>query len=340
VRVLLTGGTGFVGSWAVPALIRAGHGVRLLVRDPDKARLVLARRGVEPSQVELVRGDMLDVGVVCSAAAGCEATIHAAAAIGVTRGAHVSVLDQNVRGARTVVGAALRAGHDPVVHVSTVSVFVPPAGPLITVDSPLASPRTDYGRSKVGTEHDLRALQEQGAPITIVYPGGVIGPDPPSVDATVEGIMGAWVGGWPLTPGGVGLLDVRDLADALVATLVPGGGPRRFLLGGHFHTWPALGDLIEGLTGVRARRIRFPRPALVAVATVLDTIRRVRPVAYPLTRDAADIMTTMVPTEDAPSLAALGVRLRPSAESLEDTMRSLARSGHLPPSHAGRLATG
>ena len=201
VRVLLTGGSGFIGSYTVPALRARGHDVRLLVRNPDKARTVLARRGVEPDEVELVVGDMLDADVVGPAAEGCAATIHAAAAIGMTGHGEVSLLEQNTVGARTVVGAAIAAGHDPIVHVSSVAIFVPPREPTIRAESPLANPRTEYGRSKLLTEQELRRLQADGAPITIVYPGGVIGPDQPSLDTTAEGLVAARTQGWPRTAG-------------------------------------------------------------------------------------------------------------------------------------------
>src|SRR5690606_25530798 len=132
-----------------------------------------------------------------------------AAAIGVTSGGQVPVLEQNVTGTRNVVGHAVAAGCDPVVHLSTVAVFVPPDGPVITTESRLASPRNDYGRSKVIAERELRERQDAGEPITIVYPGGVLGPDQPQLDATLEGIAGARRQGWPLAPGGVCLIDVR-----------------------------------------------------------------------------------------------------------------------------------
>ena len=71
---------------------------------------------------------------------------------------------------------------------------------------------------------------------------------------------------------------------------------------------------------------------------MLDQIRRFRSLAYPLTRDAAEVMTTMVPTDDQPSLDELGVTLRPTRESVQDTLRWLAAAGHLPAKNAGRLA--
>jgi nucleoside-diphosphate-sugar epimerase len=338
VRVLLTGGSGFVGSYTVPALLERGHEVRLLVRTPEKARDVLSRRHVDWSSVELAVGDMVDAAAVGAAASGCDATIHAAASIGITGGANGSVLNQNTAGARNVVGAALAAGHDPIVHVSTVAVFVPPHEPVIRADSPLAHPRTEYGRSKVETELELRALQDEGAPITIVYPGGVIGPDQPTLDATLEGIVGARTMGWPRTSGGVCLIDVRDVAAALAAAAAPGRGPRRLMLGGPFFTWAQLGALLDEITSVRAMRLPLPRPVLFAAASLLDQIRRVRSLPYPLTRDAAEMMTTMVPTDVQPTLDALGLTLRPSRVSLEDTVRWLAEAGHLPAKNAGRLA--
>jgi dihydroflavonol-4-reductase len=339
VRVLLTGASGFVGSYTVPALLERDHEVRVLVRNPEKLRDVLSRRGVELSQLDVVTGDMTDAAAVKQAAAGCAATIHTAAAIGITGGGGGSVLDQNTAGARNVVGAARAAGHDPIVHVSSVAIFVPPHGPVIRADSPLAHPRTEYGRSKVETELELRALQDEGAPITIVYPGGVIGPDQPTLDATLEGIVGARTMGWPRTSGGVCLVDVRDLAAVLAAAVEPGRGPRRLMLGGPFFTWAEFGSLCDELTGVRAMRLPLPKPVLFAAASLLDQIRRVRSLAYPLTRDAAEMMTTMVPTDDQPTLDELGVQLRPTRDSLEETLRWLAQAGHLPARNAGRLAS-
>jgi len=124
VRVLLTGASGFVGSYTVPALLARGHEVRALVRNPEKLRDVLSRRGVDVSQLDVVTGDMTDTSAAERAAAECAATIHTAAAIGITGGGGGSVLDQNTAGARNVVGAARAAGHDPIVHVSSVAIFV------------------------------------------------------------------------------------------------------------------------------------------------------------------------------------------------------------------------
>ena len=329
-----------LGSWGrTPSsrLLAHGHRPRLLVRDPDKAARVLGALGVDVATVEVVVGDMGDAASVAELLEGADAVIHAAAAIGVT-GPRTDLVTQNVHGMENVVGAAVARGLDPVIHVSTVAVFVPPDSPDDHAHGRLASPRTDYGRSKLAAERYARRLQDEGSPVTIVYPGGVVGPNQPTLDAMMEGLAGALSSVWPMPRGGVAILHVEDLAEALARMLEPGQGPRRLMLGGDFLTWTELADLCDDLTGVRCRRMVVPGWVLVALGALLDQAKRIRPFDYPLTRDAAEVMVSMVATDDRATEAALGLERRPARASIEDALRCLAADGHLAPEKAGRLA--
>ncbi|WP_084964532.1 NAD-dependent epimerase/dehydratase family protein [Thermoactinospora rubra] len=342
-RVLVTGGSGFVGSHAVAALVAEGHECRVLARSPDKACRVLAALGVPAVRQAAGKGaavwpgDVRDARAVRRALAGCDAVLHAAADMGVT-GKEADLRGANVTGLCNVLGQAVELGLQPVVHVSTVAVFVPSPDPVITAGSPLAEPRGAYGRSKVEGERYARRLDG----VTIVYPGGVAGPGQPRLDALNEGIRAGVRHGWPMVPGGVCVLDVRDLAAALARCVTTDQTGNRYLLGGHFLTWPDIAALCDDLTGRRARRYRLPGALLKSAGTALDALRRLGNgrlggVDYPLTRDAADMMLAMVPTDDRPALTRLGLSLRPVKDTISDTLCWLAAEGHLNRQEIGRL---
>ena len=76
-RVLVTGGTGFVGGWTAKAIADAGHAVRFLVRNPARLETSVAKLGVDVSDFAV--GDIRDRESVRDALTGCDAVVHSAA---------------------------------------------------------------------------------------------------------------------------------------------------------------------------------------------------------------------------------------------------------------------
>jgi hypothetical protein len=131
---------------------------------------------------------------------------------------------------------------------------------------------------------------------------------------------------------------VADVAEALVRCVEPGQGARRLLLGGEFVTFTRLGELCTEATGRPARTLQVPGWLLMAIGATTDAVARIRPHGFPLTRDAAEIMITLVPTDDGPTLDSLEMDLRPAAETVADAIRALAADAHISRRAAGRLA--
>ena len=163
-RVLVTGGTGFVGCHSVAALVSQGHQVRLLVRSRDQVARSLSPLGV--ADVESVVGDVTAPQSVEEAMAGCDAVLHAAAVYSTDPRAASRVRETNPRAAEIVLGAAVRMGLDPVVHVSSYTALLPPQPPdaVLTPDSPVTRPAGAYSRSKAESDQVARRYREQGAP--------------------------------------------------------------------------------------------------------------------------------------------------------------------------------
>lgn len=325
-RVLITGATGFVGSHAARSVRAAGHDLRLLVRTPSKVTAVLGEGFLDPADV--ITGDMTDADAVARALEGCDACVHAAAVVGVSSGG--GDLSKNTDGARLVLGQAVATGCDPVIYTSTVGIFVPPREPVISAASPLADPRSNYGKSKIGTEHFTRGLADADAPIVVFYPGGVTGPDQPVLDSNMEGIVESLKRGLPICrTGGVTVIDVRDLATAITAALEPGRGPRRYMAGGRYFDWDRYAALLEQVSGHPLRRFPVSARALRGMGTGLDWVRRIRPIDWPVNRESTEFMTTMCPTDDSALYDELGITYRPTEETLADAMRWLVAAGHL-----------
>src|SRR3954452_4971647 len=262
-RVMITGGTGFIGAHTVAALLDGGHEPTLLVRNRERVRRNVGALGVDSESLRLVVGDMTDAATVAAAVADVDAVIHAAAMVAPLNRSHAQqTIETNVNGTRTVVEAALAAGCDPVEHVSSLAAVFDPREPLIHAElPPMTSADSPYTRSKALAEQLVRAHQATGAPVTIVYPGGVMGPSAgEAVGEVAEGFVSMLKSGFvALSDGGVGIVDVRDVARALAATLTPGAGPRRFMAGGDLVSLRDIGAILRRVTGRRMPVLPTPR---------------------------------------------------------------------------------
>src|SRR5262249_2010125 len=176
--VLVTGGTGYVGSHSVAALAKAGHRIRVLARSAERIPAALDPLGV--SGVEQAIGDVTEPAAVEHALEGCDAVLHAASVFSLDARKADEMKWVTVRGTEIVLGTAHRLGLDPIVYVSSELALLPPAGgEVLTPDSPVKRPRPAYCRSKADSELVARKFQALGAPVVSVLPAGGGGPPDP-----------------------------------------------------------------------------------------------------------------------------------------------------------------
>ena len=221
-KVLVTGGTGFVGSHTVKAVIDAGHEPRLLVRSADRLAPALEPLGVR--DVQHVVGDATDAEAVRRAMDGCDAVVHAAAIFSYDAREARAMQRVNARATEVVLGAAHAGGLDPIVYVSSYVALLPAVG-ILDGDTPVGEPRGVYARSKAETERMARQLQDEGAPVVITYPGMVWGPHDPHLGEAATFARSVLRGLVPVVPpGGLPIVDVRDVAAAHAAILTSGRG--------------------------------------------------------------------------------------------------------------------
>lgn len=223
-RVLVTGGTGFVGGWTAKAIADAGHSVRFLVRNPARLKTSVAKLGVDVSDFAVA--DISDRDSVREALNGCDAVVHSAALVATDPRETSRMLSTNMAGAQNVLGQAVELGMDPIVHVSSFTALFRPNLATLSADLPVAGGTDGYGQSKAQIEIYARGLQDAGAPVNITYPGMLLGP--PVGDQFGEAGEGVRSALWMHVIPGRGaawlIVDVRDVAALHAALLESGRG--------------------------------------------------------------------------------------------------------------------
>tara|TARA_R110001592_G_scaffold363372_1_gene686088 strand:- start:207344 stop:208354 length:1011 start_codon:yes stop_codon:yes gene_type:complete len=335
-RVMITGGTGFVGYHIAQALLAAGHSVSLLVRSVDK----MLRLYGDDCALDFTRGDITDTGKVNSAMVGCDAVIHAAAMVSTRAGDAERVYNTNVEGARTVIGSAVKIKSvKSIIHVSSVTALYDPSATLLDEHSPPGVARNAYGRSKVACEKYVRNLKATGKRVYITYPATVIGPDDPGLTEAQVGMQTFLTAFVPLMSSGNQYVDVRDVAEVhlrLLEQRPPGGN---YTLGGHYLPWVELGPVLEQVTGRRLLKLPLPGALMRLSGRLLDRLHPYISVPLPISEEAMEYATNWVQLDNSKVEKSLDFIFRPIEESMTDTVRWLYQAGHISRKQAGVLAS-
>lgn len=326
---MVTGATGYVGSHIVAALVKSGHGVRLLVRRPEQVAKTFEPHGVMPTDV--VVGDIRDGAAVRSALESCEACVHAAAVFSL-KPQDVRVMEEtNVAAARLVLGEAVEAGCDPVVHISSTVALTRHGGS--GPDLPLGDVDLPYARSKVESEKVARDLQARGAPVVCVYPGGVFGPHDPYLGDQATRLCFIVRGMFSLWPkGGMQCVDARDVGAVVVRALEPGKGPRRYVVPGTHVRAAEMYGAVSDAIGRRRPYVTAPGPVATSVTRVLGAMQRALPDRwhYPADYEGGVITLRDTVMDDQAARTELGVTPIPWEESVRHTIAWLVDTGQLP----------
>jgi dihydroflavonol-4-reductase len=332
-KVLITGGAGFVGRATVRAAVEAGHGVRIVSRDAWPSGSMFERLGVG-----VVTGDAQEPAVIDRALEGMDVLVQAAATYRYDRRAGPAMAN-NAALARTILEAARRAGTARVVDISSLVVFALGHSP-ITEDTPMSGAGdpgwTDpYLRSKVESELVGQELEAAGLPRVTIHPGTVIGPEDTAM-GTSSGFVTNLLGGGLSIDSRAPWVDVRDVARAIVLAFDKPSGSHYLLTSG-VATHRDVAALLDELTGRKPSRRFMSRGTVRTFARFNDLFGgRLSPLPA---GDAIDwLLDNAAAVDTATTRADLGLEFRPLRETLADTIRWWAEHDLVDREVAGKLA--
>lgn len=262
---LVTGATGLLGSHLLFSLVNKGFRVRAVFR--NRARLeairALFRYAATPSEadalfgrVEWVEADLTRFALLPSLCSGMESVFHVAGMVSFMPGFRDQLFLHNTAVTEAMASASLKTGVSRFVYVSSVAAIDSAEGEEVTEPMQWDAGRhhSDYAASKYAAEQAVWSAASEGLSAVVVNPSVVLGPGfwgsgSSAFFPTIHKGLVAY------PPGGTGVVDVRDVAEAMVTLSSLNFQGQRFILSGANVSYKELFETIALSLGVSPPRL-------------------------------------------------------------------------------------
>jgi len=325
--ILITGGTGLVGSHLLQALAAEGKPVRAIKRpsgDTDMIRRVFKLYSREPekdfSRIEWVEADLMDIFSLEEAMEGVEEVYHSAALVSFLPGDRKKLLRSNTEGTANLVNAALEKKVRKLCHVSSIAALGRPESMSDLIDENLvwktSKNNSIYAISKYGAEREVWRGTAEGLDAVIVNPSIILG---------VAGKRGGssrilntvWEGLRFYPPGKNGFVDVRDVVKAMILLMNSEIRNERFILNVDNIEYKKLFELIAAALGKPAPSIKVNQ-TLARLAWRIEKLRSMVTGIKPLiTRETAHTAVQQYRYSNEKIKKELGFEFTPIEETIQ-----------------------
>lgn len=286
-KVLVTGGSGFIGNHIVRTLCAQGFSVRVLTRPTSPLDLL------ESLPVEIATGDLTDKASLEEAVEGCRFVFHVAANYRLWAANPQDLYRSNVEGTANLLAAAFDHRQDAP-HGVERFVYTSTVGSIGFHDGAEANeesfPSPDqlaghYKRSKFQAEQVALKYARQGNPVVIVNPTAPVGEGdrrPTDTGKVILDFLNRKMPAYIDT--GLNLVDVRDVAEGHLSALSRGRVGERYILGGKNMTLAEILEALSRITGIPAPSVRLPYAVALCAAVAENAVGRLtgRPPRAPL----------------------------------------------------------
>jgi len=327
VKVLVTGGTGFLGGWLVKRLLDEGHEVRIIKR-PKSSLDELAG-----FTLDIVPGDVTDEVSLVAACKGMDSVFHLAGLVAYSKAQRSMMERVNVQGTANVIHACGQTGVRRLVHLSSVAAV----GASFDGNEPLNEKsefnihhlNLGYFETKFRAETIVKNACNNGRlDAVIINPSTIYG----SSDAKKESRrtqLKVARGRFPFyPPGGVSVVAVEDVVDAIVAAWHKGKKGERYIVSGENLLIKDVFDIIAHEAGVRAPSIRLPRSVIFALGRIGDLMESMGKSGSLNTENAwTSVLYHWFDASKAQR--ELGLKLKPASHAIGQSVRWMKDNGLL-----------
>ena len=320
-KVLVIGGTGFIGGAIVRAAVQQGWQVRATRRNEGRCGAVgdLTEQGL----VEWYSTDLTNVESMTAAMNGCATVFHAAAYYPMSSWSSARQLQQSQAQIEFVLEAFRRSGADRLVYTSSLSTIGRPSQPDRLANE---SDVYEFGSVPVGY-FDIkitmeRAVLESGLRVVVLCPTSVFGPGDVKPTSGVllvniaRGLLPLYVDGCN------NVVDVRDLAATQLAAAERGHVGERYIVGGENLSFRQIMSIISEEAGRRPPRLRVPQSVVRLVGSVAGRLGI-------MGGDVLQAIPYWQALDTSKAQVDLGHKARPFSETVRDALAWFREHGYL-----------
>jgi dihydroflavonol-4-reductase len=323
-RILITGGTGFLGTHIVRQFLEAG----------ETNLKVLASRVPEwmkDAGVKAVEGSVTDRETVAKACKNVSAIVHLAGKVSRDNDDAASMNKIHLEGTRVLCEAAMEADVSTFVLASSSGTIAVSEDETV-VDETFPQPvdllaRWAYYASKYYQERTALAnFDGDGKRLVIMNPSLLLGPDDERLSSTkpVLDFLGRKV---PYCPrGGLNFVDARDAAAAFISALEKGAHQEKYLLGAENMTFEQFFGRLERLSGVSAPSLKVPKKLAVAGSTIISSVFKNWSKPSPVMPNEVEQAEHFWYFDSTKAIDELGFSPRDPQETLNDTVTYIRRN--------------
>jgi dihydroflavonol-4-reductase len=316
--ILVTGATGHIGNVLVRKLVEKGEKVRALILPGEDARPLT---GLE---VEQVPGDVLDTSSLWDSFRGVKGVFHLAGIITIMPGENPLVRRVNVEGTVNVLKAAMKAGVERLVYTSSIHALARlPHGTAVdeSISFDPENPYGAYDQSKAQATLEVQKAAKAGLNAVIACPTGVIGPY--DFRSSMMGNVIRSAALRRLTPyvdGAYDFVDVRDVADGLIAAAETGRTGEAYILSGQRISVRYLLETVHEITGRGFPRFKVPFAVAELAARFTPHYYRLTQASPRFTPYSLEVLQSNSVISHAKATRELGYQPRPLYESIRDAI--------------------
>lgn len=326
-KVLVTGASGFLGSWIVRRLIQDGLDVHILARPSSDLS------EIDGLKFSLHHGDVTDPQTIVSAVKDADSVFHLAGLIAYTRSERTAMERVNVQGTKNVIDACRMAKVNKLVHLSSVVAIGASfdGRNILNEESEynLSHLNLGYFETKRKAELEVIGVAKKGDfEAVILNPGTIYGAGDAKKGSRKTQIKVAQ-GKFPFFPsGGVNVVNVHDVVDAIMAAWQKGGNAERYILGGENLTIKKVFDIIADVAGVTPPKLFLPNTVIHALGKVGDLMEKLGQKG-PINSENAWISTLFHWFDSSKAQRELGLKVTPAKDSIRESVEWMKKNGYL-----------